>query len=114
MSCGIRSDLLAEVGSETATNPAALYLAFPSRWALTPPRVLRHRTRWEGSGAPLVSWLQILPPYGEGSGLLHVLRLQCGQAPLPVPARRVDMHRCQCLRVDMRLQCSVSAADHPS
>jgi hypothetical protein len=42
------------------------------------PRVPWPWTHWEGSGAPRVLWLRIVPPCWESSGLPRVLRFPVG------------------------------------
>jgi hypothetical protein len=81
VSCTIGSSLPAEVGSKAATCLAALEPASQPRWDMAPPRVMRHRTRLEGSRASRVPWLQIYPLYGEGSGLPCVLWSPMGRGP---------------------------------
>jgi hypothetical protein len=67
------SCLSAKVGSKVVTCPGTPYPASLIRRDPMPPHVLWLRTHWEGSGAPCVLWLKILPPCWEGSGLPRIL-----------------------------------------
>jgi hypothetical protein len=75
------SCLPAEVGSGAATCSAALEPASLVKRALAPPCVPWVRTYWEGSSAPCVMCLRILPPCGEGSGPPRILRPPVGHGP---------------------------------
>jgi hypothetical protein len=75
------SCLSAKVGSKVVTCPATPYPTSLIRRDLTPTHVPWLRTHWEGSGAPRVLWLKILPPCWEGSGLPRILQSPVGHRP---------------------------------
>jgi hypothetical protein len=80
-SCSSGSSLPAKEGSRAAMCLAALGPASQSRQAPTSPCIPWLQTHWEGSRAPCVLRHQILPPYGEGSGLPRVLWCSLGCGP---------------------------------